>query len=394
RFQMVAVLPTAKSARVTRSQFRKKCEPITPGITASEKATALQPAVVRRVAPKTAKRRASRQASKRQTTEDKFSWLPTDCLLDIATRLDQEDLDELETTSAKMNAISARVRAKARKLMAEEMVIFSDNPRAFRVTLRYSATSENLNFEKEFTDETSAHGRCRTCRNQTQSSKTEVSIASLHKAFMFARAALGRREFGIVSINMTMDLDVYFDLCRTYINIRDTKLRLTFSLGNKLDVNVFIDWLLERKPTALGLKSDNFMKVVSYEFIEKYSKSVAKPALVLDRLREEYQGQIAVPDDRDVLTTLSKFSSLAAETIIVEPERFMALVMIRFHRKQKGWWVLQCTRPLDRATITDFLKPTMKSRLDERGFVIVHIDDVEIFSIHCWSGTTYEVEFY
>ncbi|KAF8366885.1 hypothetical protein PRIPAC_84714 [Pristionchus pacificus] len=55
--------------------------------------------------------------------EDHLPQIFDDCLLDILSRLDHDDLDELSTVSSKMRTLSVLSRSKAVKVPAKELSI-------------------------------------------------------------------------------------------------------------------------------------------------------------------------------------------------------------------------------------------------------------------------------
>ncbi|GMR57425.1 hypothetical protein PMAYCL1PPCAC_27620 [Pristionchus mayeri] len=59
----------------------------------------------------------------RRVQEDNISQLSEDCLLDIMTRLDQFDLEEMETVSEKVRDLTRYAHSKARTVEASELTI-------------------------------------------------------------------------------------------------------------------------------------------------------------------------------------------------------------------------------------------------------------------------------
>ncbi|GMR57427.1 hypothetical protein PMAYCL1PPCAC_27622, partial [Pristionchus mayeri] len=59
----------------------------------------------------------------RRMREDQISILSEDCLLDIMTRLDQFDLEEMETVSEKVRDLTRYAHSKARTVEASELTI-------------------------------------------------------------------------------------------------------------------------------------------------------------------------------------------------------------------------------------------------------------------------------
>ncbi|KAF8366326.1 hypothetical protein PRIPAC_84155 [Pristionchus pacificus] len=261
---------------------------------------------------------------------DHLSDLYDDCLLDILTRLDHNDLDEVSTLSKKIGTLSELARSKVGKFMATTLELEQVNHRRISVTMKYEEKyyviliggNATLELSKVMTTHPGRRRSNMRFYDATQPpGQGELSeLISTHISTCLSRFASQRIDFISISI------DDHFVKCfeqLTQISPECMMFRECVTPNLSMDGKErFKSMLIVAKAPRLRINFNNDVSFLDSAFLAAYSESITHADLSIYGENCTYTNNhrhiICIPGTQHKASMRTRFSAYSETLLLVD----------------------------------------------------------------------------
>ncbi|KAF8367884.1 hypothetical protein PRIPAC_85713 [Pristionchus pacificus] len=316
--------------------------------------------------------------------EDHLSQLANDCLLDIFTRLDFNDLDEIATLSSKLCSVSALARPKAGKLQATKLIVSQDN-RFLRFEMHCDGHRFFLGNSDKLTRRTTPPPKHKISPNQTMAASVRQRASIFYDRFVFTLV-----EFEKVSIDdhfIEFIQQVTSSICASFC-VNDCAFNENSSSQGRQRLMLIIRSVMPVELT-LRLKSLPIDQIVEnpidQNFLIECATQSGFPSLTVDIDHSQFLNADRLMDH------LWKFRTLDMPKLLLNTDWLIMPLLVSFHRflslfhnrssifslfyakrllcMKKGCWKFRITRELNEREITAALGRDLKGEGHESKLV-------------------------
>ncbi|GMR54512.1 hypothetical protein PMAYCL1PPCAC_24707, partial [Pristionchus mayeri] len=284
--------------------------------------------------------------------EDFLSCLPEDCLVDIFTRLDHNDIDEISLLSKRMHGIAEYHRSLVPKfelshlrfaqINIDEFVLEMEFGKCYRARLKENGSGL---FQKYGRDEhrLKYHG----CYVATQKPATTESVVK-QASFLLRRFNFVKFELFSICID-----DVLLNFFEQFIMTHSSHAMLVNGPvfdHNILDVKArFLSILLGAKFPSITMHNIFDTQQMHEQFLKDYSNSVVLPEFFIKCINSS-QVPLNRPN-KDMMETISLFRVFENNSFLVNTDWLIPAIINRLRLKKSGSWKFQITRSINRGDI-------------------------------------------
>ncbi|GMR54509.1 hypothetical protein PMAYCL1PPCAC_24704 [Pristionchus mayeri] len=289
---------------------------------------------------------------------DNLCNLPDDCLLDVFTRIDHDDLDELSTISRKMDRLSFVSRPKAVKASATHCTVMQVDQNEFEVEIHVEYETFNLRINKE---------------NTQGALFKKYSHEAVSKPIIYRGHTIDTQDPAITEAvlcrisNLLYRFDFdrfdFYSICldrnfvKFFVEFVSTRSITQFYLHKfKLDRNIerdvlakFVSAILKAKFAVIYANHVHPVSFFEEQFIRDYSNSVTFPNLTIgyEQMLKDHWPPRITPAKQFVDNILPRFITLDAERLEINSDWIISALLARLRMRESGSWQFSITRIID-----------------------------------------------
>ncbi|GMR55153.1 hypothetical protein PMAYCL1PPCAC_25348 [Pristionchus mayeri] len=287
----------------------------------------------------------SLEANERSPCTDVLSELSNDCFLDVLSRVDHNDLDEMEQLNRRMCRLAEYSRSKAAKIQASELFLMEGTEFKFMNDDEEYVLNDKV-FRKASGDD-QRHFKLITWNRAMSCSFTMPRpVRAILLKYSFAKCS-----FTSIILDCNF-LDLLDQLEFREIDIIHCFFSTNMSISDR---KRFSSILLAAKPRAIKLNFPGDAIGIDEEFLRDYASSVHLPSLSAN-----FTCSNIVRPNSSILETLSKFGSISTDVLEIDSAFVISALKKRLRAKSSGSWGLIITSDFTQNDIEADLEQDLK----------------------------------
>ncbi|GMR54515.1 hypothetical protein PMAYCL1PPCAC_24710, partial [Pristionchus mayeri] len=310
---------------------------------------------------------------------DFISNLPNDCLVDIFSRLDHNDIDEVALISKRLGGVSEISRSSTGKLESYSLRI------AHKIQSELSIVMDRLDLCCTY-HLTSKGTFKKVGRSATMGSFRDAQEPTITEAIL-AVTTLKRLYFNIIdlhSISIDDDFLHFFEhFCTNHPNnsISITSIRFADAALKQR----FFSILLEAKFASIKMENMFDNEKLLEIFLKDYSDSVVLAGFsLIERLKEHSRSNLVrvsrshvaplnipyVHTDNEFVMHISRFGEFEHHGLVINTDWLMPAIANRLRLRKKGEWAFNITRDINKDDIIPVLGTDLGMDCRDGKFII------------------------
>ncbi|KAF8366377.1 hypothetical protein PRIPAC_84206 [Pristionchus pacificus] len=295
--------------------------------------------------------------------EDYLSHLADDCLLDIFTRLDMNDLDEVATLSSKLCSLSAVARPKAVKLQASNLTITQEKS-FLRFEMRYNYQTYFLGNSDKLESQITRPPQHPITDGKTMSDSVRNRAAIFYERFAFKQVELERVSMDdhFVEFIEQITSKTCASLC-----VNNCSFNANSSYRGR---HRFMTIIRSVMPGEFTLRLKTPAISIDQDFLIEYANRIEFPYIMID-----IENSSILHADDLFMASLWKFKILDMPNLLVNSDLLIDALFTRLRCRRTGCWKFAVSRNIDEREFTSALGHDLKCTRDDRsGTTIFRID--------------------
>ncbi|GMR51864.1 hypothetical protein PMAYCL1PPCAC_22059, partial [Pristionchus mayeri] len=270
--------------------------------------------------------------------------LPDDCSLNVLSRLDHNDLDEIETTSKKMRLISDVARKNALKTPATSLLVKQRNPQLLYFIMRIGEDSYTLQFNgtKPLQEQRMSRGYLVDLIERTPE-RLERSDEILARAkVLLQRFSLEQLKFIAISIDNYF-LNYFESLLRTG-TVKEFQFEKCAFENNESEEgqerlkSLILSW----KPSTIRLNFTCKSAFIDLKFLTDLVSAVP-----LVQVTVYSPASTPLRPDQTFVEVLAKFGTITMRSLVINTDWLIEAVQQRLRQKVAGDWMFGVSTDLN-----------------------------------------------